>query len=161
MLVPFAQYFPKLAFDECRFIFLVPNGAAGGIESADETLALIEFYCPDLNCNCRRVILQVFSQQLQQPLCSISYAFDRDDPMSGPFIDPLNPAVENADEVLEFVESQVLSDPDYVARLERHYELLRDAVRRGQVVATPKRAREVIAEKRKRLKKRHRALKRK
>ena len=106
-------------------------------------------------------MLQVISQRLQQPLCSINYAFDRDDPMAGPFVDPLNPAVTDADDVLQLVESKVLSDPDYVARLERHYYLLKDAVRRGQAVATPKRARKVIAEKRKRLKKRHRALKRK
>ena len=161
MLVPFAQFFPELAFDECRFIYFVPDGATGGIEDADECLALIEHYCPDPKCDCRRVMLQVISQRLQQPLCSINYAFDRDDPMAGPFVDPLNPAVTDADDVLQLVESKVLSDPDYVARLERHYYLLKEAVRRGRVIATPEHAREVIAEKRQRLRKRHRALKRK
>ena len=52
---------------------------------------LIEFYCPDPACDCRRVILNVAEEQHPERfLASISYGFDRDDPEAGPFLDPLN-----------------------------------------------------------------------
>jgi hypothetical protein len=161
LLVPFAKFFPELAFDECRFLFLVPDRPGTGPDDAEEQLALIEHYCADPTCDCRRVMLEVVSEAEGGPLCSISFGFDRDAIDSGPFIDPLNPTAPFADEVLELVEHTVLSDPAYVARLERHYRMVKDVVRGRRVILNGEQAREVIAEKRRRLRKRRRALKRK
>ena len=63
-----------------------------------------------------------------RPLATISFGFDRDEEMAGPFIDPLNSACSYADEFLELAEDLLFSDPRYVARLERHYYLLKEAV---------------------------------
>jgi hypothetical protein len=54
--------------------------------------ALFEYYCPDPDCDCRRVMLNVVEEdQPDRFLASISYAFDPDDMMPGPFLDRLNP----------------------------------------------------------------------
>jgi hypothetical protein len=53
-------------------------------------------------------------------VATISYAFDRDDEMAGPFLDPLNPQSLFSTVLLRLV-TQVLSDATYVARLEAHY----------------------------------------
>lgn len=50
-----------------------------------------------------------------------------DDDMAGPFLDPLNPQSQYADELLELVTGSVLRDPRYLERLERHYELVKQA----------------------------------
>jgi len=60
-------------------------------------------------------------------LASISYGFDRDDEMTGPFLDPMNPQSQYAEELLRLLEETVLSDLRYVARLERHYVLVKKA----------------------------------
>jgi hypothetical protein len=60
-------------------------------------------------------------------LACISYGFDRNEEMAGPFLDPMNPQSEYAEPLLELVERTVLSDPRYVARLERHYALVKRA----------------------------------
>jgi preprotein translocase subunit SecA len=47
--------------------------------------------------------------------------------MAGPFLDPLNPQSKYAGKLLDLVARLVLSDPLYVARLERHYDLVKQA----------------------------------
>lgn len=123
-LIPFYVVEPDLAFQEMRVMqaLVVQDGLPVG------TYGLLEFYCPDPECDCRRVMLNVAEQENPKDLlASISYAFDRDDEMAGPFLDPMNPQSEYAEELLQLVERVVLSDPGYVARLERHYELVKQA----------------------------------
>lgn len=99
---------------------------------------LLEFYCPDPSCDCRRVILNVAEEKRPDRfLASISYAFDPDDEMPGPFLDPMNPQGKYADELLRLVEEVVLSDSLYTARLERHYELVKQAASDPQHPAYP------------------------
>ncbi len=58
----------------------------------DDDWALFDSYCTDPHCDCRRVMLGVVrrSQVARGPIASISYGFDRDDELAGPFLDPLN-----------------------------------------------------------------------
>jgi len=60
-------------------------------------------------------------------LACISFGFDRDDEMAGPFLDPLNPQSRYAEQLFGLVEDVILSDSRYVARLERHYEMVKQA----------------------------------
>lgn len=67
-------------------------------------------------------------QQLERGCrATISYGFDRDDDMAGPFLDPLNPQGEYSEALLELVTVSALSDERYVERLERHYHLVKRA----------------------------------
>jgi hypothetical protein len=94
-----------------------------------DTYALIESYCPDPTCDCRRVMLNILSKESPRVeyLASISYGFDRDEEMAGPFLDTLNPQSKYAESLLKLVSDWVLSDPQYLRRLERHYRLVKQA----------------------------------
>ena len=123
-LIPFYVVEPKLAADETRVMRLfephddVPPGHYG----------MIEFYCPDPACDCRRVMLNVVEEaHPERFLASISYGFDRDGEMVGPFLDPFNPQCPYAERLLQLVEGLILSDSHYVARLEHHYALVKQA----------------------------------
>jgi hypothetical protein len=59
-------------------------------------------------------------------VATISFGFDRDTPMAGPFLDPLNPQSELSEALLQAV-TVVLADQEYVERLERHYHLVKQA----------------------------------
>jgi hypothetical protein len=89
---------------------------------------LIEHYCPDADCDCRRVMLTaVREDRPNRSLASISYAFDADDEMPGPFLDPMNPQSEHAEALLDLVAETVLTHQGYLDRLERHYALVKEA----------------------------------
>lgn len=121
-MVPFANICPKLAKDECRSIYF--SGTAKG--SPAEEFALFESYCEEEGCDCRRVLLTVASRNGIE--ATISFALDPDDDMPGPFLDPINKQGPRAKELLSFVREVVLTDPEYVARLERHYTITKDII---------------------------------
>ncbi|MGH2410733.1 MAG: hypothetical protein ACRDGS_10245, partial [Chloroflexota bacterium] len=84
-LVPFVQYFPKQGTDETRVLTL-----SGHPTLPDDEYALVEAYCDDPTCDCRRGMLTMFGRQQQGVLAFIGYAFDPDDQYLGPYLDPLN-----------------------------------------------------------------------
>jgi len=122
-LCPFHELFPEQAMDECRVLH---TSSHPGLPA--DSYALIESYCIDPDCDCRRVMLNVLSRSGSGFLAAISFGFDRDDEWAGPFLDPLNPRSEYADALLEVVTEVALSDPDYVTRLESHYRQVKEAV---------------------------------
>lgn len=148
-LEPFSKRFPELGADECRTITLVERGDGADSQIPEGTYAFTEHYCADPKCDCRRVMLVVMSPLSPRPLASISYAFDRDDPMAGPFLDPFNRNCSYAGGLLEMAEELLFSDPKYVARLERHYELMKEAVgmRKAKVRLDPAEVGAAIAQK--------------
>ncbi|HUY92226.1 MAG TPA: hypothetical protein VMV10_26030 [Pirellulales bacterium] len=156
----FMSEFPELGQAECR-VMVVVRGDEG---LPADRYALVEMYCNERGCDCRRVSLNVISETTGKTLCVISYGFDRDDPFSGPFIDPLNPRAKCADELLEMVDNLVLSDPKYVARLERHYRMFKEKVwgeRQVARISGPVRlSEEQVAERISERKQRHKALRR-
>ncbi len=125
-LMLFAEIYPKLALAETRTIRT--KGYPG---LPDDEYALLEFYCPDPKCDCRRVMLAVNSRRdvergQSRFLAFISFSFDRNAEFAGPALDPLNPQSQYAETLLE-IAKQVLADPAYVARLERHYQMAKKA----------------------------------
>lgn len=123
-LIPFYYVDAKLAVDETRVLtFIKPyRGIPAG------RYDLVEYFCPDPDCDCRRGMLNVVEERdVEHFLASISYAFDRDDLDAGPFLDPLNPQSRYAQALLEVVEEVVFSDAAYLARLERHYAMVKAA----------------------------------
>ena len=62
------------------------------------SFGLLEFYCPAPACDCQRVMLTVVEEENPDRfLASISYSFDQDDDMVGPFLDLLNPQSRRAE----------------------------------------------------------------
>jgi len=123
-LIPFIMVEPELAERETRSIMILErqNGIPPG------NYGLLELYCPDPACDCRRVMLDVAEERHPtRVLAAISYGFDRDDPEAGPFLDPLNEQSRYASALLKLVSEVVLSDRRYLARLERHYDIVKKA----------------------------------
>ncbi len=118
----FHSFFPEQAEAETRTITL-----RGYASIPDGEYALVELYCMDPACDCRRVMLNVISRR-QGHVATINYGFDRQSEMAGPFLDPLNPQSRYAKELLEAVSQFVLSDPAYVERLEAHYRKIKQAL---------------------------------
>ena len=112
-LVPFFQVEPDLAEKETRTatLFEPREGIPAG------TYGLVESYCPDPDCDCRRVMINVVEKQHPtRYLAAIGYGFDRDAEDAGPYLDTLNAQSPYADALLRLVQEIGLSDPSYVAR---------------------------------------------
>ena len=121
-LTLFLHLFPELATTETRVLHTRNSPVL-----PDDEYALLESYCTDPNCSCRRVMINVAARrQGGRFLASIGFAFDPDDEFPGPYLDPLNPQSRYADTLLALV-AQMLEDPAYVARLESHYRLVKQA----------------------------------
>jgi hypothetical protein len=124
-LVPFSRFFPELALAETRVLTIRNHNLL-----PDDEYALVEFYCPDPTCDCRRVILNVIARHVagQDTLAAISFAFDRDAEFAGPSLDLPNLQTFYAEALLELVTSYLEREPVYVARLESHYRQVKQAV---------------------------------
>ena len=123
--IPFYEIEPDLAERETRTITIIRTQD----DLPEASYALVESFCPDPACDCRRVLLNIAcEEQLERGyLATISYGFDRHAEMAGPFLDRLNPQSEYSEALLELVTASALSDPGYVERLEQHYRLVKQA----------------------------------
>ena len=117
---PFHSRFPEIAQSEARSIHLRDEGSP---TPAGDYL-LMESYCTDPKCDCRRVILTVVNVHTGETAATIGFGFDPDDPMRGPYLDPINRQSSDAEDVLGLVAGLAL-DAAYVSRLEHHYRLMK------------------------------------
>ncbi len=114
----FYQLFPKLAETELRTATFEP-GSSTGLPGG--RYGFVEAYCDGMGCDCRRVMIGVYSEQERGYVAHINLGFDSDDEMAGPFLDPLDPQGPHAEELLAFFTDMINRDPAYLARLQRHY----------------------------------------
>ena len=144
-MIPFHSLFPELAWREVRCVHLgtVPGVSPSPGLSAGE-YAFVEFYCEDLECDCRRVFIQVIARhQQEQVLASVNYGWEKEsfygermpyDPEAPREIvqgslDPINQQSELSEGLLELFRQHVLDEP-YRIRLREHYRLFREELRR-------------------------------
>lgn len=120
-LVPFVLLFPEQATREVRVI-----SAQHYPGLPDDDYGFQDSYCDDPTCHCRRVMLTVVNRSRGDTLATISFGFDPDDDLAGPFLDPLNPQSAYAETLLALV-GQQLQVPDYVDRLKAHYYQVKGA----------------------------------
>ncbi len=149
----FHSLFPELAAKETRSVFV-----QGRADLPDGEYGFIELYCDEANCDCRRVMINVYSPATKSRiLATINYGWEsvqfykkwlRSEQdarqCAGASLDPLNPQTVYAPALLELFKF-VVADKAYVERLQRHYRLFKDALksqnqpkRRG--AAPPKRS---------------------
>ena len=121
-LAPFVHIFPRQGAAETRVLYI-----SGDPILPDDEYGLLESYCVEAGCHCRRVMINLASRRQGKILASVSYAFDRNDEFSGPALDPLNPQSRYAEVLLDLT-AQVLDDPVFVDRLEAHYYQVKGAV---------------------------------
>jgi hypothetical protein len=138
-MTPFHMKFPEIAESEFRAATIadhphIPDGKYG----------LVELYCDDVGCDCRRVFIQVLrpNERAEAPLATINFgweneAFYRDwlgDPddaesvanLKGPSLPPAEQS-ELAPHFLMIYRTMV-QEEDYVKQLRQHYALFRQDV---------------------------------
>ena len=135
---PFTSRFPELGFKEMLCI---------SVQKGDPLLppddyAFAEFYCPDLACDCRRVVIRVVPKSNSRDFLATinfgweSHAFYRAKLHSDQSarevvcgtLDPLNPQSPLAEALLVAFRTEVLTAAGFVARMEKHYQMFKRAV---------------------------------
>src|SRR6478736_5288330 len=100
----FVALFPEQGQAETRTVTV-----RGDPRLPDDEYALVEVYCTDPTCHCRRVMLNVFGRRQGGPLATIGFGFDRGKPphewwnYPEPMLDPLNPQGPHAPALLDLV----------------------------------------------------------
>jgi hypothetical protein len=136
--VPFCKYFPEVAERETRAFTVMRNS-----ELPSGTYSLVEMYCDERGCDCRRVFFSVISSVTKKMEAVIAFGwespkfyekwFGDNDPaviheLKGPALNTASPQSRNAPAILKTVENVVLCDTKYIDRLKRHYKMFRDRV---------------------------------
>ena len=134
-MLPFYIRCEEVARRETRSFQIKPLSGAEGLPN--DEYAILEFYCDDSSCDCRRGFFQIISKARGGTvLASINYGWESRKfyRRQMPFIpeaareitegslDPLNRQSPLAQELLEIFR-QVVADESYKMRLKRHYEL--------------------------------------
>jgi len=136
---PFHERFPEIAEKETRAITVLSNP-----ELPSDTYVLTEAYCDELECDCRRVFLNVISFKQKKPLATIAFGWESkkyyakwmgdNDPrtimeLKGPALNLASPQSKLAPALLNQI-NVVLKDRSYIERLKRHYKLFKDALKK-------------------------------
>lgn len=151
-MIAFHSVLPEIAQREVRCIHVSDQPdlfTSPGLPPGEYAFA--EFYCEDLNCDCRRVFIQVLARHdRDRVVASINYGWEDEefyrqkmpwDPNApaevvNASLDPLNTQSACAADLLEIFRQQV-KDDSYRLRLQRHSQMLRDEIRRRQPPAPP------------------------
>jgi hypothetical protein len=135
----FHDYFPQIAEKETRTIAVFDPDAP----VPPDEYALVEMFCDEPGCDCRRVFLAVISSQKRRIETVIAYGWESrefyvrwfgcDEPevireLQGPVLNLGSPHSPIAPEILDMVDELVLSDEIYVERVKRHYRMFRDVI---------------------------------
>jgi len=91
----------------------------------DGDYLFLESYCTDPKCDCHRVIITVVNAVTGEVAATVGFGLSADDPMRGPYLDPINRQSSYAREMFEVVAAS-LGDPNYLMRLERHYRMMKE-----------------------------------
>jgi hypothetical protein len=151
--VLFHDHFPEIAEQETRTIIVLENSSLG-LPSAH--YSLLEMFCDEPGCDCRRVFFYVVSSLRKDVEAVIAYGWESaefyarwmrtDDPeiikeLQGPILNWGSPQSDLAPAILRVVRDLVFRDSDYVERLKRHYGMFRDKIDRRMGASRRKRKR--------------------
>ncbi|CAM4410601.1 SEC-C domain-containing protein [Paenibacillus alkaliterrae] len=104
---------------------------------------LMEYYCKTPDCDCRRVMLHIFSEQIGQVVAVVNYGWenrkfyekrlgDKDEvwinELKGPSLNTGSFQSPYANELLTIIRDSTLKDKNYVDRLKRHYVMFKQKI---------------------------------
>ena len=136
--VPFHEKFPEIAKKETRVIISINDPKLPKGE-----YALIESYCDEKGCDCRRVFFNVFSERHKKVVAVIAYGWENrnfyanwfgdNDPeviedLKGPSLNLASPQSKLAPILLDRINFYILKDKDYIERLKRHYRMFKNLI---------------------------------
>ena len=139
-MVPFFSKVGERAFKEMGTLIVVegkspPAGPYG----------FLEFYCDEIDCDCRRVLLQVIRPDTGGKVwATINFGWETPDyywtwshdagmasEMASASLEPLAPQTKHSAELLNLFVDYVQPDAAYVARLKKHYAEVKRQSRKG------------------------------
>ena len=135
----FDSRFPEIAERETRTIIL-PERSAG---LPPGQYSLLDMYCDEPGCDCRRVMFSVFVSASKSVEAVIAYGWETrefyvrwmhdDDPqmireLQGPVLNLASPQSSRASAILNLVKNVALRDEQYIERLKSHYLMFRETV---------------------------------
>lgn len=129
-MVPFFTLAGNRALEEMRTI-IVPPGAA----LPPGPYGFLEFYCPDFDCDCRRVIFHVIRPDSADKVwATINFGWESpefyrrwsgdtemDREMASASLEPFGPQTEHSEDLLRLFRDLLQCDSLYTDRLKRHY----------------------------------------
>ena len=140
---PFIEQFGELGWKETRSVTVFENNPYG---LPPDQYGLIEAYCDDENCDCRRVFFNVAARKRDEIVAVVSYGWEDEafyrkwfgggdneysrmavKEMVGLALNLASPQSELAPAIMAFVKD-VLHDQSYVARIKRHYRMFKEKV---------------------------------
>ena len=136
------EHFPEIAERETRTITILKQSAAG---LPPGKYSLVEMYCDERGCDCRRVFFYVVSPLKKGVKAVIAYGWEspefyarwmRDDSpemieeLQGPILNMGSPQSSLAPAILEMVKDIVIQDCAYVERIKSHYAMFRAKIDR-------------------------------
>lgn len=136
----FHDLFPDLAERETRCITVMDHAEAG---LPPGNYYFHEMFCNEQGCDCRRVFWYVVSSVRKDVETVIAWGWEKPafyanwlrnaEPhdvaeLKGPILNMGSPHTAHAPAILEIARELLLRDPDYVARIKRHYGLFRDKI---------------------------------
>lgn len=139
----FQELFPETALTETRVV-TIPEG--NSLLPADE-YGLLEAYCDDEDCDCRRVFFNVVSRKRNDLVAVAAYGWGSEafytkwwggepdnemerlaiQEMRGLVLNSASPQSELAPAILKLA-AWLLEDPAYEARIKRHYQMFKEKV---------------------------------
>jgi len=137
---PFNERFPEIAKKETRVISTINDP-----ELPKGDYVLVEAYCDEKGCDCRRVFLNVFSGARKEFVAVIAYGWESytfykkwlgyDDAsaineLKGPALNTASYQSEIAPILLDRVIRYVLNNDLYITRIQRHYRMFKDSVKK-------------------------------
>lgn len=131
-MMRFGNIYPELGPKETRAIQVVERMKNATVDLPLDEYGFVESYCAEANCDCRRVMMNVFSRDARKLEATINHAFDPPGKNSllreQTFLDPLHRQSRHAPALLDIFVNVVLGDKAYRERLERHYAMFKAAV---------------------------------
>lgn len=143
ILIPFYRIFHEIAAEETR-CFHILEGEEDPEDPEEPSppqgsYSLVELYCPDPNCDCRKANISITDEEGDE-CCSFQigwedaafydrhYGFD-DHGLPGPSFAPMQFHSKYAFFFLDRLKELCARDKAYIARLERHYKMIKEAAK--------------------------------
>jgi hypothetical protein len=161
--VSFHDHFPEVAERETRTVFILDDSP---YDLPPGPYTLIEMYCNEPGCDCRRVFFCVVSPHRRHALAVVAYGWEnRDfyerwfghydpeeiDVLKGPALNLASPQSDLAPAIMDMIQCTVLQDELYVERLKTHYKMFREKIDKEGVPGPPR----ATASRKRRTKRRH------
>ena len=108
---------------------------------------LLEAYCDEPNCDCRRVIFNILEEKGKQPIAIIGYGWEKReyyikwfgnndkseiDELKGPSLNTLSIQSEYAPIILDNMK-YILKDKKYIERIKNHYNMFKAEIDKKKI----------------------------